>query len=135
MIQPIIDKSYLVEVNLGTISAQKQIFFPFIPQLEGSIISCIQSYCSDGLLISPSGNTVVNAAGLLSLIVTFSVGDNQDIYNYPVSDFFSDNSYGFLRMINNKKLNLTKSYVAITSTSSLNNNEVILFNFYYSNNK
>lgn len=131
MFQPVLDKSYLVEVNLGTIAVQKQVFFPFVPQLEGSFISCVQSYSAGGLITSPSGSTVVSTAGLNSLILTLSVGDNQDVYNYPVSDLYSGNSFGLLRMLNDKKVNLTKSYVAITSVSNLNNNEVIVFNFYY----
>jgi hypothetical protein len=44
MLQPITEKSYLVELNLGTVAVQKQINFQFIPQLEGSIIYGIQSF-------------------------------------------------------------------------------------------
>lgn len=131
MYQPIIEKSYLVEVNLTVLAAGKQVFFPFVPQLEGSLISCVQSYSLSGLLTSPNGSAVVSTAGLNSLTVTFSVGDNQDIYNYPVSDFYSANSFGLLRQLNNKQINLTKSYVTINSVTNLNNNEVVVFNFYY----
>lgn len=131
MLQPITEKSYLVEVNLGTIAAQKQVNFAFIPQLEGSTIYGIQSFNISQVALSPNGSTVVSASGMLSLTVTFVVGDIQEIFLLPVADLNSPSIYGFIRMISNKKLNLTKSFVTIQSASNLNNNESILFNFLY----
>lgn len=131
MLQPITEKSYLVEVNLGTVAVQKQINFAFIPQLEGSTIFGIQSFSSDQLSLSPNGSTPVTAVGLADLTVTFVVGDTQDIYLIPVADLNSPLIYGFIRMINNKKLNLTKSFVTIQSTTTVANNQVVLFNFLY----
>lgn len=131
MLQPITEKSYLVEVNLGTVAVQKQINFAFIPQLEGSTIYGIQSFSSDQLSLSPNGSTPVTAVGLADLTVTFVVGDTQDIYLIPVADLNSPLIYGFIRMINNKKLNLTKSFVTIQSTTTVANNQVVLFNFLY----
>lgn len=131
MIQPIIEKSYLVEVNLGIVSVQKQINFAFIPQLEGSTIYGIQSFDENQLATSPNGSAVVSNTGLSNITVTFVVGDTQDIYLLPISDLNSPLIYGFIRMINNKRLNLTKSYITIQSISSLVNNEAVLFNFIY----
>lgn len=129
MIQPIIENSYLVEINLGTVAAQKQINFNFIPQLEGSIIYGIQTFSGSDVTTSPNGSAVTS--GLPSINVTFSVGDNQDIYLMPTSDLRSGNISGFVRMFANKKLNLTKSFITINSLSGLNNNESILFQFLY----
>jgi len=129
--QPIIEKSYLVEVNLGTIAVQKQINFAFVPQLEGSTIYGIQSFSATQTGVSPNGSTVIANAGLASLTVTFVVGDTQEIFLLPVADLNSPAIYGFIRMFNNKRLNLTKSFVTIQATTSLNNNESILFNFIY----
>lgn len=131
MIQPIIENSYLVEVNLGTVAAQKQINFNFIPQLEGSIIYGIQVFSSSDVATSPNGSTVVGTTGLTNLNVTFSVGDNQDIYLMSCSDLRSSNISGFIRMFANKKLNLTKSFITINNTASLANNDSILFQFLY----
>jgi hypothetical protein len=131
MLQPITEKSYLVEVNLGTVAVQKQINFAFIPQLEGSTIYGIQSFSSAQLSLSPNGSTPVSAVGLADLTVTFVVGDTQDIYLIPVADLNSPLIYGFIRMINNKKLNLTKSFVTIQSNTTVANNQVVLFNFLY----
>ena len=129
--QPIIEKSYLVELNLGTIAVQKQINFAFVPQLEGSTIYGIQSFSATQTAISPNGSTVIANAGLASLTVTFVVGDTQEVFLLPVADLNSPSIYGFIRMFNNKRLNLTKSFVTIQAATSLNNNESILLNFIY----
>lgn len=131
MIQPIIENSYLVEINLGTIAAQKQINFNFIPQLEGSTIYSIQTFSASDLSVSPNGATVVSTAGLAAVTVTFTVGDNQDIYLYPTSDLRAASNAGFQRLFNNKRLNLTKSFVTIQTVAGINNNESVLFLFHY----
>ena len=131
MLQPITEKSYLVELNLGTVAVQKQINFQFIPQLEGSLIYGIQTFSSSQSSLSPNGSNVVSATGLADLTVTFVVGDTQDVFLLPVADLNSPSIQGFIRMFNNKKLNLTKSFVTIQSTATVVNNESILFNFLY----
>jgi hypothetical protein len=131
MLQPITEKSYLVELNLGTVAVQKQVNFQFIPQLEGSTIYGIQSFSRTQTALSPNGSAVVTAAGLADLTVTFVVGDTQDVFLLPVADLNSPLIFGFIRMFNNKKLNLTKSFVTIQSVATVANNESILFNFLY----
>ncbi len=131
MLQPITKNSYLVELNLGTIGVQRQINFSFIPQLEGSQIYGIQSFSATQMAVSPNGSTVIVAAGLASLTVTFVVGDTQELFLIPCADLNSPLIAGFIRMFNDKRLNLTKSFVTIQSAANLNNNESILFNFHY----
>jgi len=131
MTQPIIEKSYLVELNLGTVAAQKQVNFQFVPQLQGATIYAIQSFSAGQVTTSPNGSTVVSQLGLASLTVTFVVGDNQDVFLMPVYDLNSFALSGFQRMFANKKLNLTKSFVTIQATTNLVNNDSILFNFIY----
>jgi hypothetical protein len=131
MIQPIIENSYLVEVNLGTLALQKQINFNFIPQLEGSKIYGIQVFSFDNLNTSPNGSTVTSLGGISSLTVTFTEGDNQTLYLYPLYDLVSAANSGFQRLFNQKRLNLTKSFVTINSLSGLSNNQSVLFLFHY----
>lgn len=132
MLQPITNKSYLVEVNLGTsVAAQKQINFNFIPQLEGSIIYGIQTFSASQVSLSPNGSAMVTAAGLADLTVTFAVGDNQDLFLVPCADLNSSLISGFIRMFQDKRLNLTKSFVTIQSTATVAANQSILFNFIY----
>lgn len=129
---PIINKSYLVEINLGsTVGVGRQIFFPFIPELEGKTIYAIQAFSSSDMSNSPDGASVVTTAGLQGAMVTFFVGDQQDLYNVLVGDLRSVNNYGAIRHIADKRINLTKSYVQITNAGSLSANQSFLFNFIY----
>lgn len=129
MYQPIISNSYLVEINLGTLAAQKQVNIGYIPQLEGSKIISIQTFTASDLATSPNGQAVT--ATLAGLTGTFVVGDDQDIYLYPLSDLRAPNVGGFQRMFNNKVLNLTKSFVTIQSTAGIVANDSVLFLFHY----
>lgn len=131
MLQPITEKSYLVELNLATVGVQRQVNFGFIPQLEGAEIYAVQTFSATQLSLSPNGAAMVTAAGLADLTVTFAVGDYQDIFLLPVADLNSPLINGFIRMLNNKRLNLTKSFVTIQSTTTVANNQSILFNFIY----
>ncbi len=131
MLQPISERNYLIELNVGTVAVQKQINFAFIPQLEGAIIYGIQSFSRSELSLSPNGSAVATAPGLADLTVTFAVGDNQDFFLWPVADLNSAAINGFIRMINDKRLNLTKSFITIQSTTTITNNESVLFLFTY----
>jgi len=131
MLQPITEKSYLVELNLATVGVQRQVNFGFIPQLEGAEIYAVQTFSATQLSLSPNGAAMVTAAGLADLTVTFAVGDYQDIFLLPCADLNSPLINGFIRMLNNKRLNLTKSFVTIQSTTTVVNNQSILFNFIY----
>lgn len=129
--QPVIQKSYLVELNLGTVAAQKQINFAYNPQLAGKLIYAIAVFSSTQLSLSPGGLAMVTNAGLADLAVTFTVGDQQDFYLLPSADLNSPLIYGAIRMIEPKELNLTKSFVTILSTTTVANNQSVCFNFIY----
>lgn len=131
MLQPVIENTYLVEVNLGTVATQKRINFQFVPQLEGCEIYAIQSFSQTDLAVSPNGSSVTTTAGLSCCTVTFVIGDDEKIYTLPLSDLRSGNIYGFQRMFKNLKINLTKSYITIQTASGVTNNESILVNFIY----
>ena len=129
--QPIAEKTYTVELNLGTVAVQKQINFNFVPQLEGKEIYGVQVFSRTDLALSPNGSTMATQVGLADLTVTFTVDDTQDVFLYPVSDLNSPLQNGFIRMFKNKRLNLTKSYVTIQSVATVANNESIVFQFIY----
>jgi hypothetical protein len=131
MLQPIAERTYLVEVNVGALSVQKQVNFQFIPQLEGATIYAIQSFGATQLALSPNGSAVVSTAGLSDLTVTFAVGDNQDYFLVPVADLNSASISGFIRMISDKKLNLTKSFITLQGNANLVANQSVLFQFTY----
>jgi hypothetical protein len=133
MIQPIIENSYLVEINLGTPATQKRINFQFVPQLEGAQIYAIQSFSVADLTTTPNGSAPVSTLGLAGCTVTLSVGDDEKIYIMPLSDLRSPNISGFQRMFNNLRINLTKSYITIQSATNIIANEAVVMNFIYRN--
>jgi hypothetical protein len=129
--QPIAERTYTVELSLGTVAVQKVINFNFVPQLEGKEIYGVQVFSRTDLALSPNGATMVTQVGLADLTVTFTVDDTQDIFLMPVSDLNSPLQNGFIRMFKNKRLNLTKSFITIQSVVTVANNESIVFQFIY----
>jgi hypothetical protein len=132
MLQPIVEKSYLVELNLGTVvGTQRQVSFQFIPQLKDAIIYGVEVFSASQMAISPNGSAVVTALGLTNLTVTFAVGDDQDIFLQPIADLNPALVSGFIRMYNNKRFNLTKSFITMQGVANIAANQAVLFNFLY----
>lgn len=131
MIQPIIDRSYLVEVNLGTIAVGRKINFQYIPQLEGAEIYGIQTFGASQVGVSPNNSTVIATNGGASIVVNFFVQDDEQVFQMPYSDLNSNLISGFVRLFNDKKINITKSFITILSTANLNNDESCLFQFLF----
>lgn len=129
--QPVIKKTYLVELNLGTVAANKQVNFNDVPQLRGKRIYGVSTFSRTQLSGSPGGSAMVTTAGLADLVVTFAVGDVQDFYLIPCADLNSPLIFGSIRAIEPKMLILTKSFVTILTTTTVVTNESICFNFIY----
>lgn len=130
--QPIIKNSYLVELNVGaSVAVQKQVNFQFVPQLERKQIYAVQVFSSTNVSLSPNGATVASAAALADVTVTFMVGINQEVVLYALTDLNPLLNSGFIRMFNNKLLNLTKSFITIQSVATIAANQSLLFNFIY----
>lgn len=78
------------------------------------------------------GNTVVAAAGAPSLLVTLlDTRGNILLENYPFQRMRTSQNNGFPVYVKDFEIDLTKSYVTIASTTSVNANEVAGFNLYY----
>jgi len=128
--QPI-DKSYLVEINLGALGVQKNIFFPFQPKLAGKMIYQIEMFNIGDLTLSPNGAAMISVLGTSGVTVTFSVDDQQDLYLFPGSDLNPVHNYGDIREFFPKRINLPKSFVTIQDITNLVANTAIVFNFIY----
>ena len=129
MIQPIIDRSYLVEINLGTIAVGRKINFQYIPQLEGAEIYGIQSFQGTQLSTSPNASPVI-ATGA-GIVVNFFVQDDEQVFQMPYQDLNSNLLSGFVRLFNDKKINITKSFITILDVTGINNDESALFQFLF----
>jgi len=78
------------------------------------------------------GNTLVSAAGAVSLLVTLV--DTRGVMllqNFPFQRLRASQNSGFPTYLNNFAIDLTKSYVTLASTSNVNANEVAGFNIAY----
>lgn len=133
--KPII-KSYLVEINLGTVvpGNNSNILFQDFPQLRDVYLFGVMAMDDNTLTVSPTGKTMVTTiAGItLTLLDTF----NQEIlHQFPLRSLDPYYMSGFYRDFKPFPLQLTKSYITITSNTSLNANESLCFNILYQEKK
>lgn len=125
-------KSYLVEINVGTAvpGNNSNILFQDFPQLRDVYIFGILGMDVNTLAISPTGKTIVaaNTGTTITLLDTF----NQEIIKqYPLVSLDPWYMSGFYRDFQPFPLQLTKSYITITSNTGINANESYCFNIFY----
>lgn len=78
------------------------------------------------------GNTIVAAAGMPSISLTLSDTNNKLLMeNYPVQRLRASQNSGVPVLLNDFAIDLTKCYVTLQSTTSVNANEVVGFELYY----
>ncbi len=132
LIQPITKRFLSIEVPLGaTISAGNRVQFNYNPDVQTGLIYAVQAFSVADWSTSPSGAAVVSTMGLASLLLTLVVGENEEVQQIPVSDLRSANVNGFIRLFDNKKLNLVKSYVTINSTTGLVASNSLMLGLHY----
>lgn len=129
----IIENSYLVEVNLPSITLGQRYTFLDIPQLRYNAVTMmgIEAFTASQLATSPNNKTVISASGSVNIVCTFVVNETEDIYQIPYYTLISSNNAGLIREFQNKRINLVKSYITILNVTGLNANESVMFNFYY----
>lgn len=132
LIQPITKRYLSIEVPLGAIiSAGNRVQFNFNPDVQTGMIYAIQAFSVADWATSPSGAAVVSTAGLASLLLTLVIGENEEVQQMPISDLRSANVNGFIRLFDNKKVNLVKSYISIVSTTGLAANNSLMLGLHY----
>jgi len=133
MLQPIINNSYLVEVNLTTVANGQRYYFLDVPTLRAPyvFIQGIESYTDKEVALSPNNAPIITPAGGTGLIVTLAVRETEEIYQMPYYTLYSSYNSGLIREFANKQINLTKSYVTILDATNLTAAQSCIFNFYY----
>jgi hypothetical protein len=129
--KPIV-RSYLAEVNLGTTAPGngQNINIQDYPQLRDVIITGVQVFSQNQVLVSPQGKTVVTTISGITLTLMDKY-NMEMIYQYPTFDLNPVNVSGFYRDFVPFELQLTKSYISILSNTGLNANESVCLNFFY----
>lgn len=134
MLEPVVKRSYsyIFPIRQG-LTAQQQLNFEYIPMLENALIYSVQVYVIPYVNFLTTGGQALVAASLRSLTVTFVNQDNAIIFNHPLSDFNPAEVTSYKRLIKPTKIDLTKSYLTVNSTTALATgpNQGIVFNFIY----
>ena len=133
--QPI-QRSYLIEVNVGTTNPGNgvNINFQDYPQLRNIYLTGIQTFDTNSVKISPSGKTVV--AALYGATVTLVDIYNQEIMRqYPAQDLSPYFNSGIYRDFKPFQLQLTKSFITILDNGTTAANESFMVNVFYYNQK
>ena len=132
----IIKRSQLIEAQFtGTPAAGKKYQFTEIPNISRNniIVYGFEAFTATQLAVTPNNNTVVASGVSDQLVVTLIDSDNKErIYQLPYYTAIRSLNGGFVLMVKPFILNLTRSYVQITSASGINANEVASINLYYS---
>ena len=127
-----IEKSYLIEINVGTTNPGNgvNINFQDFPQLRDIYLTGRQVFDLSTVLTSPSGKTVVGA--LTGATVTLLDIFNQEIIrSYPAQDLSPFYNSGIYRDFKPFRLQLTKSYITILDNTTTAANESYIVNIFY----
>ena len=129
--QPI-QRSYLIEVNVGTTNPGNgvNINFQDYPQLRSIYLTGIQVFDVRSVSISPSGKTVVG--DLYGATVSLLDIYNQEIMRqYPAQDLSPYYNSGIYRDFKPFQLQLTKSFITILDNTTTAANESFMVNVFY----
>lgn len=130
----IIKRSQIIEAQItGTPTVGKRYFFTDIPQLArlNIVIYGLEAFTSTQLAVSPqSGANVVSTS--TGIAVTLRDQNKLEFaYQIPYYTLIRANNSGLVVLFTPKTINLTDCFVQLTSTTSINANDVACFNLYY----
>jgi len=132
----IIKRSQLIEAQFtGTPATGKKYQFLEIPNISRNniIVYGFEAFTADQLAVTPNNNTVIAASTSDQMVITLIDNDNKErVYQLPYYTAIRSLNGGFVLMVKPFILNLTRSYVQITSTTGINTDEVASLNLYYS---
>ena len=132
----IIKRSQLIEAQFtGTPATGKKYQFTEIPNISRNniVVYGFEAFTATQLAVTPNNNTVVASGVSDQLVVTLIDNDNKErVYQLPYYTAIRSLNGGFVLMVKPFILNLTRSYVQITSATGITANEVASFNLYYS---
>jgi len=132
----IIKRSQLIEAQFtGTPATGKKYQFTEIPNISRNniVIYGFEAFTATKLAVTPNNNTVVASGVSDQLVVTLIDNDNKErVYQLPYYTAIRSLNGGFVLMVKPFILNLTRSYVQITSATGISANEVASINLYYS---
>jgi hypothetical protein len=131
----IIKKSQIVEAQFqNSVTIGQKYPFTEIPNLSQNniILYGIECFCTTQLITTPSNNTVIAAADVPRIIVTFrNINKEEFVYQMPIYTLIRANNGGFIVMFKPQLINLTDCYIQTMSVGTIAVNQSVAFNFYY----
>jgi hypothetical protein len=132
----IIKRSQLAEAQVsGSVAVGKKYQFLEIPNLSRNniLLYGFEVYSASQLSNTPNGNVVISAANIPNVVLSFRDTNKVEfVYQVPTFSLIRANVGGFISMITPRLINLTDSYIQLTATGSINVDEVLAVNLYYS---
>lgn len=132
----IIKRSQLAEAQVtGSVAVGKKYQFLEIPNLSRNniLLYGFEVYSASQLSNTPNGNVVIAAANIPNVVLSFRDTNKVEfVYQVPTFSLIRANVGGFISMITPRLINLTDSYIQLTATGSINVDEVLAVNLYYS---
>lgn len=132
----IVKKSQLVSAQItGTPAAGQTYTFLDNAELSSKPIKLygIEAFTATQLAVDDRNNTVIAAAGAPSVTLTLvTEGNKQTIQNIPVYNLIRSNNGGFIFPLADLPITFTKCFITLNAATSLSANQVVCFNFYYS---
>ena len=132
----IIKRSQLAEAQItGSVAVGKKYNFLEIPNLSRNniLLYGFEVYSGTQLAATPNGNTVIAAADIPNVVVSFRDTNKVEfVYQVPTFSLIRANVGGFITMITPRLINLTDSYIQLTGLGGINVDDVLAVNLYYS---
>jgi hypothetical protein len=132
----IIKRSQLAEAQItGSVAVGKKYQFLEIPNLSRNniLLYGYEVYSATQLSNTPNGNAVIAAADIPNVVLSFrDVNKVEFVYQVPTFSLIRANVGGFISMITPRLINLTDSYIQLTALGTINVDEVLAVNLYYS---
>lgn len=134
MFQPIIERRYLFEVNLTTISNGQIYNLTVAPQiLLDAQVYGLMMYTNGSVGFSPNNAPVVTNGGAANILVTFQElqTSNQFVNQAAYTDFCPTFNNGAVRIFKPRKVNWSKSYIQVINTTGLTAGQSVIIDVIY----
>jgi len=134
MFQPIIEKRYLWEINLTTVSSGQIYNMTVAPQiLLDAYVYGIACYVNTSVGYSPNNAPVVTAVEAANVLMTLQAMDNSDqfVWLAPYTDFCPTFNNGALRIFKPRKINWSKSYVQLINSTGVTAGHSVIIDVIY----
>ena len=131
----IIKRSQLVRAQItGTPAVGNKYYFTEVPNISrlNCLIYGFEIFTADQLAITPQNETVIPSSANDQVTITWRDNNKIEyIYQMPIYTAIRSLNGGFIVLLKPRIINLTDSYIQLTSTAGISSNQVVAANIYY----